>query len=393
METIRNLSIRKTIVLYLTVSLILGFLAGAAVMGIAEQAQRQIWIKYIDEDAYVKAIQKEEGNFTVDVARVSRDRMTKTDGFYSELCDFLETYSILAACFFSMIGAVILFYRDKIKVPLGELTDASELIGKNELDFRITYASRDELGRLCLEFEKMRASLAENNRNMWNMVEEEKALRAAIAHDIRSPLAVLRGYQEMMLEFIPEGILEQKKILEMLQGGMEQIERMDKFIGTMQKLSRLEARRIECREFALSSLTDEILRIAQILQKEAGRESHIIQTSADKKITADREVILEVIDNLLSNAFRYAERLVQVEIRAEGRELVISVSDDGSGFTESQEQVTKAYYHSNPQDDLQHFGMGMYISRVYCEKHGGRLLTGNQRDGGAVVKAVFRTGE
>ena len=393
METIRNLSIRKTIVLYLTVSLILGFLTGAAVMGIAEQAQRQIWIKYIDEDAYVKAMQKEGKNFTVDVARVSGDRMTKIDGIYSELCDFLETYSILVACFFSMLVAVILFYRDKIKVPLGELTDASELIGKNELDFQITYDSRDELGRLCREFERMRASLAANNRNMWKMVEEEKALRSAIAHDIRSPLAVLRGYQEMLLEFIPEGILEQKKILEMLQGGMEQIERMDKFIGTMQKLSRLEARRIECTEFTLSSLTEEVRRIAQILQKEAGRESFVIQTSPDKKIAADREVILEVTDNLLSNAFRYAKRLVQVEIRAEGRELKISVSDDGRGFTESQDQVTKAYYHSNPQDDLQHFGMGMYISRVYCEKHGGRLLASNNRDGGAVVKAVFKTGE
>ena len=182
-----------------------------------------------------------------------------------------------------MIVAVILFYRDKIKVPLGELTDASELIGKNELDFQITYDSRDELGRLCREFERMRASLAANNRNMWKMVEEEKALRSAIAHDIRSPLAVLRGYQEMLLEFIPEGILEQKKILEMLQGGMEQIERMDKFIGTMQKLSRLEARRIECTEFTLSSLTEEVRRIAQILQKEAGRESFVIQTSPDKK--------------------------------------------------------------------------------------------------------------
>ena len=82
-----------------------------------------------------------------------------------------------------------------------------------------------------------------------------------------------------------------------------------------------------------------------------------------------------------------------MEIRAEGRELKISVSDDGRGFTESQDQVTKAYYHSNPQDDLQHFGMGMYISRVYCEKHGGRLLASNNRDGGAVVKAVFKTGE
>lgn len=43
----------------------------------------------------------------------------------------------------------------------------------------------------------------------------------------------------------------------------------------------------------------------------------------------------------------------------------------------------------HPQDDLEHSGLGMYISRVYCEKHGGRLAVGNAETGGAVVKAVF----
>ena len=49
------------------------------------------------------------------------------------------------------------------------------------------------MGRLCREFERMRGQLAENNQQLWKMLEEEKALRAAIAHDIRSPLSVLEG--------------------------------------------------------------------------------------------------------------------------------------------------------------------------------------------------------
>ena len=44
----------------------------------------------------------------------------------------------------------------------------------------------------------------------------------------------------------------------------------------------------------------------------------------------------------------------------------------------------------NPQDDLKHFGMGMYISRIYCERHGGKLLIKNAADGGAEVEAVFK---
>ena len=52
------------------------------------------------------------------------------------------------------------------------------------------------MGMLCREFERMRGQLEENNRRLWQMIEDERVLRAAIAHDIRSPLAIMRGYQE-----------------------------------------------------------------------------------------------------------------------------------------------------------------------------------------------------
>lgn len=89
-------------------------------------------------------------------------------------------------------------------------------------------------------------------------------------------------------------------------------------------------------------------------------------------------------------------------------EIVIEVADDGIGFRESLDIITKAFYHSNPENnnfednnardnnsnnnyskDLQHFGIGMYISKIYSEKHGGKLVIGNRENGGAVVKAYF----
>ena len=69
--------------------------------------------------------------------------------------------------------------------------------------------------------------------------------------------------------------------------------------------------------------------------------------------------------------------------------LKMSIRDDGIGFQENIDRVTQAFYHENPQDDLKHFGMGMYISRLYCEKHGGQLLIENEKLSGAVITAVF----
>ena len=51
------------------------------------------------------------------------------------------------------------------------------------------------------------------------MIEEEKALRSAVAHDIRTPLAILQGYQEMLLEYVPEDALDKDKMMDMLPGG------------------------------------------------------------------------------------------------------------------------------------------------------------------------------
>lgn len=391
MEKIRNLSIKKTIILYLTVSLVFGFLCGALVMGAAEDAQQMIWHKYIDDEEYERAMASGKDNYEVKVARVNRYDMTEQDVFFSELCDFLQTYSILVLSVISMIVAVVLFYRNKIAIPLAELSAASEMIAKNELEFQVTYSNRDELGRLCGEFDKMRAALAENNRHMWKMIEEEKALRAAIAHDIRSPLAILKGYQEMLIEFVPEGQIEKEKIVEMLDAGRNQIERMEKFIESMRRLPRLEERTMDRSEVTLNFLTRQIESSMKVFEKDTQKKGFVRQKSLDRKLWADKVAVLEVADNLLSNAFRYAAHEVHVDITADEEELSFSVSDDGCGFKEDTDKVTEAYYHSNPQDDLHHFGLGMYISRIYCENHGGRLLVSNDRAGGASVKAVFST--
>lgn len=73
----------------------------------------------------------------------------------------------------------------------------------------------------------MRGQLAENNEKLWRNIEDERILRAAISHDIRSPLSVLKGYQEMLIDFLPNGVINVSKAMEMLSESMKQIERMD----------------------------------------------------------------------------------------------------------------------------------------------------------------------
>ncbi|MDE6738979.1 MAG: sensor histidine kinase, partial [Lachnospiraceae bacterium] len=115
MDKIRNLSVRKTILLYMAVALLCSFLLSAVIIRIASRVQMRVWWNYADEEAYFKAAESQGPYSVPDIPRPGIYEMTQSDHFVSELCDFLQTYTIL---FLSMAGscaAVFLFYRNKLK--------------------------------------------------------------------------------------------------------------------------------------------------------------------------------------------------------------------------------------------------------------------------------------
>lgn len=386
-DKVRNLSVRKTILLYLIISLLISFLLSAYITWAAAKVQEQIWWKYTDEDTYFAAVEMENESYMVQILRPESYEMSRMDHGISEACDFLQTYSVLI---FSVVGScvsVFLFYRNKLKKPIEELELASQRIADNDLAFRITYENRDEMGHLCHEFDRMRGQLEDNNRKLWHMIEDERALRSAIAHDIRSPLSVLKGYQEMLIDYFPDGTIDREKAVEMLQEGMKQIHRMDVFIDSMQKMNSLEHRTLKAERISSAQLEKDIQGELDILGKEKDIRLSVCQTN--EVFQGDQEVIMEVLENLLSNAIRYSRKRIDIKVSLTSELLTISVQDDGNGFLEDAEKVTSAFHQKNIKDSLTHTGMGMYLARLYCEKHGGKLLLDNEKSGGAIVTAVF----
>ena len=384
MDKLRNLSIRKSVILYIFISLFVSLLLwitayGAAAFGVQVQSAKEISDDSVYYDGDLPArpdlyIRSEQGRFLI------------------ELCDFILVYGFLVFSVPGIVIAVLLFYRDKIQKPLQELKAASRHIEENNLDFHISYENHDELGQLCAEFEKMRTELESNNRKMWRMVEAEKILRAAIAHDIRTPLATLRGYQEMMLEFLPGSALSQEKTEEMLREGIEQIDRINRFVETMRTLSGLESREAVWEQTSLKQLETRICMSAGVLEAEYGRNVIFLPVCADKEFQADAGFVLEVAENLISNALRFANENVSVRFFLEGDSLALEVADDGKGYPQGfslPEDMHQAA-GGRQQTDLQHLGIGLYISRMCCEKHGGKLTVENRAEGGGMARATFR---
>ena len=390
MEKIRNLSLKKTILLYFVISLTAAFLLSGFTVHFAGNMQNKIWEKYIDYADYTDVFQQHGKKYEIEISRPNQSQMNRLDYHLSEMCDFIETYSVLIFSIVGSVAAVFFFYKNKLKTPLQELKDASQMIADNELDFHVSYENKDEMGTLCKEFEMMRSDLADNNRKMWRMIDDEKALRNAIAHDIRSPLSILRGYQEMLLEFVSAESIKTEDVIDILQTGMYQIDRIEHFTENMRKMSHLEQRELQCSEIELSELAKKIEAEAAMLSKKESKLCKVERVQEQNIVKVDEELVMEAADNLLENAVRYAQKSIVLQIKKKDGFLIISVEDDGIGFVDTEEKVTEPFYHKNPQDDLKHFGLGMYISRIFCEKHGGNLKIYNARQGGAHVEALFK---
>ena len=139
MGKIKNLSLRKTIVLYMIISLIISFYLSALIMRIASTVQNNIWWNYVDQEEYFEMAEGDGRRYLPDVPRPHSYEMKEFDYHVSEICDFLQTFTVLIVSVAGSIIAVFLFYKHKLKCPIEELELASRQVGRINLDFHITY--------------------------------------------------------------------------------------------------------------------------------------------------------------------------------------------------------------------------------------------------------------
>jgi signal transduction histidine kinase len=389
----KRLSLKKTLMIYLMIALTAGFFSSALIISIAQRIQYNVWFKYVDKDKYYDLVIRNEERYGVEIniPRPGSYALTKTDNNISEACDFIITWTPLILSTLCSGLAVILFYKNKLKAPIKILEESSLEIANNNLDFNIRYDHNDEMGRLCSSFEQMRNQLQINNKYLWKMIEEQKNLKAAIAHDLRSPLTILKGYHEMLIEFVPQDKIDKERLNDIILSCDKQTNRLLLFIEKMKQLSSLEDRKADYATINTHELIKQLKTSADILAGSKNIEIEImIEEGVLSSFQADMTIIFEVYENLISNAVRYAKEKIMITINFVNSVLQIEVCDDGKGFnTDDIELVTNAYYHENSEDELNHFGLGLYISKLLCEKHGGKIYIKNAANLGASVKAEF----
>ena len=341
-------------------------------------------------------------HFTIETSNIQKDE--DTNSFYLKLDNNSVHWQPLSGkqnavyygCYVAMIGLPILYiiigistssklyYRLKLREPIMELQKGIVSIQSSDLDFSIAYNSDDELGELCASMEKMRLELRKNNKKLWELLEQRKLLNASVAHDLRTPITVLKGYLEYLKKNIRRGKLTEENITETVRAMQGATGRLERYVNCVRDVENLESIETQCTVENAASLVGEIEE--NVRQLAADKEIRFSCRLLQSEVNTDKQLLLRIIENLMQNAARYAIHRIDVDIYEDGDFLIICIKDDGKGFSATNfEQATTLFYSEEKGNE--HFGIGLSICKLLCEKLGGALSIGNNVGGGAYVLA------
>ncbi len=308
---------------------------------------------------------------------------SSTDRFWDRAVSVLQVAAIPVCYLGALIICAVLFWRWRLRGPIVALDRASSRIASNDLDFKLEAERRDELGRLTESFETMRASLDANSREMWAQMEERRRLNAAFAHDLRTPLTVLKGHADILAESIPKGGVTPEEASREIDVMRSHIARLENYVDAMARLQRLEDTEIHRETVAAAEFARSLEDSARIIC--AGKKVSVVTNDLAPELNIDVEAAMQVCDNILANASRYAKMRVTVSLWTEGSVLAVSVADDGPGFAaEALAKAANPFYKGRDSDGT-HLGLGLNICDILCRRHDGSLAFANSGTGARVT--------
>lgn len=329
------------------------------------------------------------GGIFVDINSTNSIRIIQSQGLTAQVIIIAEIISLaqillpILVYIIALFATASMFYRLKLKEPLSLLLKGATCIIENDLNFTIETKSQDELGQLCTAFEAMRQTLLENNYTLWRQAEERKRLNAAFSHNLRNPVTVLKGSVKLAKNSIGNITETSKLLADNLLRIENYTSRIEQYIETMSSIQKLEEINVQRELTKWDSLICELKNIIGFIGEENQKQIKFTTTGYTKDILVDKSILFQITENLVSNARRFAKDRIDILCSIEDEKLLLSVTDDGCGFpSKLMKNGIQPFQKGN--EDIEHFGMGLYICELLCKKHGGNITIKNNQVGATI---------
>lgn len=391
MGKIKTKSLRTSMAVTFLITICVIALLSSITIFAANQVQHEILKKrYMTINSPDFQMDENTGNYILDI---DNNNITWQPLSRWDTVAYYGSYAAMVGLpvFYIAVGigaAAAVYYRKKLRNPITQLQNGVERIQEDNLDFHIEYDGDDELGRLCCSMEKMRRELRQKHKALWESLEQRKLLNASVAHDLRTPITVLKGYLDYLEKNIPQDKLTEDMLLDTVSSMQGAVNRLELYVESVRDIEKIENIEIEKRSENVKLLLNELR--SNVLQLAGNKEIIISNDITVDKIQIDKGVFFRILENLLQNALRYAEKQVSINLSHKKDFLILTVKDDGKGFSAADLEKATTVFYSNDKEK-QHFGIGLSVCKILCEKHGGLLYVGNQKEKGACVTAKLKS--
>jgi signal transduction histidine kinase len=265
-----------------------------------------------------------------------------------------------------VIAAGLAWYLSRrLTAPVVALTRATDEVARGRYDVELPRTrKRDEIGRLTERFRDMTRRLAEAE-------ERERNFLMSVSHELRTPLTAIRGHVDALSEGLVEDSDSREASLDVIR---TESERLTRLVGDLLDLARLDAHR-----FRLAEEEVELCRVVesafQARTEEARRRGidYEQRFAADPVLHTDGDRVLQIITNLIDNAFRWTPDggRISVQLAAENGAISVAVADTGPGVRpEDRERIFRPFFSGQGSQGT---GLGLAIARELAHALGGEL--------------------
>ena len=293
----------------------------------------------------------------------------------------------LLAAFIAIFEAVsiafIIYVSMTISRSITMLEKNTERIAGGELDKPLDspkdLRATNEITSLTENLEKMRLALK-------NEAERRIRFIMGVSHDLRTPVAVIKGYTEAMSDGMMSDRDSQRKALDIISAKTGQLETMINTLIDFMKLDstdwREQLKKQKIRPF-LEDFAQSCKNTGDVFKRTVTTE---VSISSDTEIPFDTQLFQRALENIFSNAVRYTQDgdCITFSAKESGSEIFVTISDTGIGMSEDDlEHIFDLFYRATGSRREEGMGIGLSVVKNIIETHGWNISVQSKKDRGS----------
>ncbi len=335
-----------------------------------------------DEPHYVVAANIKDRNEKVTGTVFS----TASTSMIKEMISTVSKLYLISAIIPLMVMCIVIYVITyKMTKPLKLMSEAARAMSKGDFSRRIPVTSDDEIGELSAAFNMM-------TNNLASLEGMRKSFVANVSHELKTPMTTIAGF----IDGILDGTIDDTKHKYYLEIVSEEVKRLSRLVESMLSMSKLESGEMTMR-LELFDLR-ELVFTTVISQEQRIEAKHIeiqgLDALENVSIEADKDLIHQVLYNLLDNAIKFTDEggKISFTLKNESDKIIFVLTNTGKGIPQKDINfIFERFYKVDKSRSASKnsMGIGLYIVKTIIKAHKGTIMVSSKENQNTSFKVIL----